>query len=328
MKIRFAMQAAACLLSGCAAGQSLADASIKPGEDPAGRGILYITHTISKADADYVAQQNEGAYKNKSLMVMLDSEGGNVAAAMAIGKIVRRNEWAVTVGNGWKCYSSCALIYVAGVSRYNLGYIGLHRPYFAESLDRQQIELSAPIMLQKVREYLQSMGIVDSFYEQMVNTEPSKVRIYFGDEIEKLVPTDDPTSDEIENAYDARNYGVSAGEMRQRKTEAEQKCGRLFSFETLLDFNYCQQSIFWGIDEGTYREREKNGFAECLLSPDEQKIFNATDIKKRRDLPSYVRMRACIRDKVLGGLPNAPWAVKKPSNNTSVIRPAATSPSG
>jgi hypothetical protein len=101
----------------------------------------------------------------------------------------------------------------------------LHRPYFAESLDRQEIERAAPILLQQVREYVRSMGIVDSFYELMVNTAPSEIRLYRGNEITNLVPKTDPTYDEIENSYEARKYGVSAAEMRKRKAEAKQKCG-------------------------------------------------------------------------------------------------------
>ena len=69
------------------------------------------------------------------------------------------------------------------------------------------------------------MGIVDSFYELMVNTAPSEIRLYRGNEITNLVPKTDPTCDEIENSYEARKYGVSAAEMRKRKAEAKQKCG-------------------------------------------------------------------------------------------------------
>jgi hypothetical protein len=109
------------------------------------------------------------------------------------------------------CYSSCALIYIAGVSRFNDGVIGLHRPYFAAApQSRQSIERETPLMLQKIKEYVQSMGVTDLFYQEMVNTEPANIRLYRGDEIQKLVPTHDPSHEEIETAYDARKYGVDA----------------------------------------------------------------------------------------------------------------------
>jgi hypothetical protein len=244
-------------LSLVSARQSLAEVQLIDNQD-GWEPLLIFRGTISKADADYVTLQSEGKYKNKRLAVSLGSEGGNVAAAMAIGRIIRRNEWIVAVHQNWKCYSSCALIYIAGVSRVNVGEIGLHRPYFSESLDRQEIGRAAPIMLQKVREYVQSMGVTDSFYEQMVNTEPSEIRLYRGNEITNLVPDTDPTYDEIQNSYDARKYGVSAGEMRHRKSIAKQKC----SFSDIADatealhaIHECYQAVFWGLDIGTYRER-------------------------------------------------------------------------
>ncbi len=116
---------------------------------------------ISRNDADYVTQ-HEMDFRTKSLLVYLNSTGGDVDAALKIGRIVRNNEGSVTAG---KCFSSCALIYIAGVSRTNVGLIGLHRPYFSSApLTRQEIERQAPLMLQKIKEYVQSMGVTDLFY--------------------------------------------------------------------------------------------------------------------------------------------------------------------
>src|ERR1700724_647539 len=52
------------------------------------------------------------------LWVDLDSPGGDVDAAMAIGRMVRKSEGSVSVKG--KCYSSCVLIYASGVTRLEL----------------------------------------------------------------------------------------------------------------------------------------------------------------------------------------------------------------
>jgi ATP-dependent protease ClpP protease subunit len=278
--------------------QSLAEVQIIDNRD-GWAPDLTIRGAISKADADYVTQQSEGKYKDRTLHVGLDSEGGNVAAAMAIGRIIRRNEWTVFVGQNKKCFSSCALIYIAGVSRVNNGVIGLHRPYLAELLHREEIERVAPVMLQQVKDYVRSMGIVDSFYEQMVNTEPSQIRLYRENEILPLVPMNDPVYDEILNSYTARAYGVAAGVMRQRKVEAAQKCASLFSDQTIDQFADCIESTRWGLDLRTYLDRN-NKLSLCKYSDAEQKIVDETDWKKRRDLPAVLRREACIRDKMIG----------------------------
>src|SRR5262245_56686809 len=190
--------------------------------------VIVIFNTISKADALWLTQHAPELEKH-DLEVDLNSTGGDVDAALQIGQIIRRLEASVLVSQKDKCYSSCALIYIAGISRFNRGVIGLHRPYFAAaSLSRQQIEQQAPLMLRNINEYVKSMGVTDLFYQEMVNTEPSNVRLYRGEDIEKLVPKYNPTYDEIETSYEARRYGIDTAEMRQRKKDAE-KCEPLYA---------------------------------------------------------------------------------------------------
>ncbi len=61
-------------------------------------------------------------------------------------------------------------------------------------------------------------------YQKIVNTEPSKIAIYNGQEIQTLVPVEDPTNAEIEISYEARpvnaagataQYGPAVGARRQ-----------------------------------------------------------------------------------------------------------------
>jgi ATP-dependent protease ClpP protease subunit len=269
-------------LFGVGVGQSLAEVQLDL-KDPT-RPALFVYGVISKSDGDYVAQ-HEADFKSADLSVYLNSDDGDVAAAMKIGRIIRHREASVL--NSRKCFSSCALVYIAGVTRFNAtdGVIGLHRPYLATSLKREAVEQAAPLMLKTIKDYVREMGVSDAFYDAMVNTEVSEVRLYHGDEIKRLVPETDPTYDEIDNAYDARKYGVSAGEMRRRKLIAKQKCEPLFSNADVSRWSSCQQAIYWGPDIANYQRGAKNGFPECSLSEDELKIYRLTDIKKRRDLP-------------------------------------------
>jgi hypothetical protein len=55
------------------------------------------------------------------------------------------------------------------------------------------------------------MGVTDLFYQEMVNTEPADIRLYRGDDIDRLVPHRDPTFDEIATSYQARQYGIDTG---------------------------------------------------------------------------------------------------------------------
>jgi hypothetical protein len=130
--------------------QSYADVKIE--RDAPFRGI-FIYNTISKADANYIAQR-ETYFETGGMFLTLDSTGGDVDAALQIGRIIRKNEGIINVREHYKCYSSCALIYIAGVQRSNFGVIGLHRPYLASTpQSRQSIERETPLMLQKLNRH-------------------------------------------------------------------------------------------------------------------------------------------------------------------------------
>ena len=46
---------------------------------------------------------------------------------------------------------------------------------------REQIEKQMPLMRAAVRGYVEEMGITDSFFERMFNTEPSHMEILYGE---------------------------------------------------------------------------------------------------------------------------------------------------
>jgi ATP-dependent protease ClpP protease subunit len=116
-----------------------AKADIKLNDDI---GNAYITNTITERDAkefqEFLKRLN---YVFDS--VSLNSTGGSVSAAMQIGRLVRKYNGETNISG--KCYSSCALIFIAGVRRKSLGELGLHRPYFAAApQSRETLETQAP----------------------------------------------------------------------------------------------------------------------------------------------------------------------------------------
>ena len=63
--------------------------------------------------------------------LMMHSPGGMLAEGIRIGQYVRDNNWTTDLDKHMRCYSSCAMIYVAGVNkRMQRGAeVGYHRPY-------------------------------------------------------------------------------------------------------------------------------------------------------------------------------------------------------
>jgi hypothetical protein len=234
-----------------------------------------------------------------------------VDAAMLIGRIVRRSEGFTGVAHDARCFSSCALIYVAGVNRIvdwnasGSGLIGLHRPYFASSpQSRETIEREAPLMMLSLKRYVEEMGLTDNFYREMANTEPSSMILYGNKEtgrknIYQIVPNVDPTYDEVEVSYDARWHGISTAEMRARASDIEPCVGLIFNKNVMDHFN-CRGAIAWGLSVSVYLERQKQADARCLITEGERAEIKSVARKNRRDHPIMLRREACVRKTMLG----------------------------
>jgi hypothetical protein len=277
------------------------------------------------ADDAMALQELSADMERKYVRVELDSRGGDVRAAMQIGRLVRKYDGHTGIGLDAKCYSSCALIFIAGVSRLNLGELGLHRPYLAsEPQNRHVVETHVPLMLSQVKQYVQEMGITDNFYQQMVNTEPSQMVIYsvlHHRALDKLVPFDDPVYQEVEISYDARRFGVTTSEMRQRQHAANELCRRRwrghFVFspaerdnerpappkpkanfgqnDRYWDEDDCKNAVKWGLSERVYNQGRQKIGDKCFLSHEERKVLNAISKKEKRDHPLVIRSENCVR---------------------------------
>lgn len=96
------------------------DGEIRPGDDILFHGAL------NRAKED-------SAYWKTYRTVLLNSNGGDVATAMKIGRVIRNSQLITAVHEKNICASACILILSGGVWRYTRdgAMLGLHRPYFA-----------------------------------------------------------------------------------------------------------------------------------------------------------------------------------------------------
>jgi hypothetical protein len=171
----------------------------------------------------------------------------------------------------------------------------LHRPYLASApQNRQAVEKQVPLMLSLVKQYVAEMGVTDNFYQQMVNTETSQMVIY-KDNYKKLAPEYDPVYQEVQSSYDARHYGVTTSEMRERERDA-QGCFMRKDMNGWARWN-CAEALRWGLSEGVYRERSGKK-QECRLD-DDFKLLLAMPKKERRDHPLWVKWETCERNTML-----------------------------
>jgi len=266
--------------------------------------------TISQQDAATIAKrENDLELGSYTPTFYLNSQGGDVDAAMSIGRIVRQIDGFTKVEHDAECFSSCALIYIAGANRIvdwdanTSGQIGLHRPYLASSPQKRDIiKRETPKLMQNLKNYVEEMGLPDTFYRVMVSTEPSSMALYGSKynglkDIYRLVPNLDSTYDEIEVSYDARWHGVDTAEMRRRTAAADDSCGGYSDTMKGVD---CRQAEEWGLSMAVSQDRWKHVDAQCKVSDAEQATLQSVKRKDRRDHPIYLKREACVRKIMLG----------------------------
>ena len=232
---------------------------------------------------------------SRRLYVRLDSVGGDVFAAMHMGRLIRKHDGVAIISVPSKCYSGCALVFIAGVIRHNLGELGLHRPYQVSVLqDRQANDKQLPRMLALIKQYVTEMGITENFYDQMMNNGHTETAIYRMDSYANLVPEMDPGFLEVQFAYGARRYGMTAAQMRQKERDADVCLTR-----AVKEIVVCQEAIKWGLSEPVYRERSAK-IKACELGHDDRRTLQAVPPGRRRDHALVLRQEAC-QQKIMWG---------------------------
>ncbi len=153
-------------------------------------------------------------------IVELDSLGGDVPEAMAIGDAIRRAGLLTGVFEGTdECSSACALILASGVKRIVSGKIGIHRPRFDEALfarlslaeAREKYER----MADDVRRYLARMGMADGLYAAMLHVPSDDVRYLSEEECQYYgLAGEDPAWREWQRAKEIQTIGKEGYEVQ------------------------------------------------------------------------------------------------------------------
>jgi hypothetical protein len=113
----------------------------------------------------------------------INSPGGSISAAMAIGRIFRREKASLQVKDNDVCLSACVLVLAGAVERpiSRSAKVGIHRPYLETtsqgSMTADQVRSAYRTMLQGMRGYLREMNVSEKLADDMLATEPEKMRI-------------------------------------------------------------------------------------------------------------------------------------------------------
>jgi ATP-dependent protease ClpP protease subunit len=224
--------------------------------------IYFISGEITSMDVNQVKNivQTKGAWDE--LYFRLNSSGGDIHAAMEIGKLIRKARATCVIPSGEKCYSACVFVLSGAVKRTVIGEVGIHRPYstYVGRRDYESTQNEYRRTETAVRAYLREMNLPAQLFEAMVVVPPEKIRILSDKELEAFgLSGTDPVEQETEEATDASDYGISKTECIRRKASLDRVCPSpdLFSASSgqWVAWNDCRQANMFGLDLPTYKAR-------------------------------------------------------------------------
>jgi hypothetical protein len=155
-----------------------------------GGGRLMATGAITPGISEAFAAEI-GRHGDYIKTVVLNSPGGSVSDALAMGRLIREKKFATEVEAGKYCASSCPLVFAGGVERRagEKAAIGVHqvsalRPVTG-SPARDEMSLAQNISA-RCQRYLGEMGIDLQVWVHAMETPHDKLFVFKPDELKSL----------------------------------------------------------------------------------------------------------------------------------------------
>jgi ATP-dependent protease ClpP protease subunit len=230
---------------------------------PTSTKVIQIHGTIAPPDT-LVLERLLPSVRNFS--ISLNSNGGDVATAMAIGRILRREEKSAVIGASDVCVSACVLVLAGATHRAIFGgKVGIHRPFVGQDAaltpEQQKTQYAAIEML--VRQYLSEMNVDSRLYDDMFRISPSNIKYLTTSELRSYgLEGSDPYVEQSYYARRAKDLGISTQELLRRQAEADKRCR-----QPKTDYGKCYLAIEIGISDREYARRESVAQTTCAALP-------------------------------------------------------------
>jgi hypothetical protein len=155
----------------------------------AGGGRLMATGTITPGVSEAFAAE-VGKRGDYIKTVVLNSPGGSVTDALAMGRLIRERKFATEVEAGKYCASSCPLVFAGGVERRagDKAAIGVHQVAAissASTAPRDEMDVAQRISA-RCQRYLGDMGISLQVWVRAMETPHDKLFVFKPDELKSL----------------------------------------------------------------------------------------------------------------------------------------------
>jgi len=198
------------------------------------RGVAVLEEAIRNTDS---IKHGDGS---ANMIFQITSDGGDVYAAMRLGRLLRSNKakvWAVNY-----CASACVLVLAGGVDRFSeYENVVIHRPYDTAvgGIGMQERQKLLKARNQDIRDYLSEMNVPTELLNEMLAVPAHEGRRLSNDELKYfMLHGGDPAWEEDENAKEASEMGISIAEFLRRRQEREQ------CLSDINDVRFCFDAFF------------------------------------------------------------------------------------
>jgi len=141
---------------------------------------ISVTGQIAPGDADRFAQWLD-QHRPAATSVALDSSGGSVSDALAIGRTIRAAGYATSVAEGSVCMSACPYLFAGGTDRTvaESGVMGVHQSYYGQNTILPAFMAVKDVQRGQaaVMDYLTEMGVDLRLMGQALRTPPEEINI-------------------------------------------------------------------------------------------------------------------------------------------------------
>jgi len=109
----------------------------------------------------------KGRQKIAGNVVSFAGNGGEVDAAMELGRLLRKLGVSTVVPRDEQCMSSCVFAFMGGDRRTVAGRIGIHRPYFSSTRAVPDRRTHYRQLQKKLQEFIEELDFPPSLYEAL-----------------------------------------------------------------------------------------------------------------------------------------------------------------
>lgn len=177
-----------------------------------------ITHEDVVSAGVMAGLVRSGKHRIAGNSVWLAGPGGDIDAAMELGRLLRQLGVFTLVGKSDLCLSACVFAFMGGERRIVAGQLGIHRPFLPFTQDSPDRKDRFRHLQKTLRGYVEELDFPASLYEAVMAVPPESMHMLAPAELKRFhLEGISPSSEDVADAASARRLGISMFQYLQIK---------------------------------------------------------------------------------------------------------------